>query len=37
MNSQKELLRQMLFQNMTTNSYALDRVTNENKGYKLNH
>ncbi len=36
MNSQKELLRQMLFQNMTTNSYALDRVTNENKGYKLN-
>jgi uncharacterized damage-inducible protein DinB len=36
MNSQKELLREMLFQNITTNSYALDRVTNENKRYKLN-
>jgi uncharacterized damage-inducible protein DinB len=34
--NQKELLREMLFQNMITNSYALDRVTNENKGYKLN-
>jgi uncharacterized damage-inducible protein DinB len=36
MNSQKELLREMLVQNMTTNSYAFDRVTNENKSYKLN-
>ena len=36
MNNQKELLQEMLVQNMTTNSYALDRVTNENKGYKLN-
>ncbi len=26
----------MLVQNMTTNSYALDRVTNQNKKYKLN-
>jgi len=36
MNSQKELLREMLVQNITTNSYALDRVTNENKRYRLN-
>jgi uncharacterized damage-inducible protein DinB len=36
MNSQKELLREMLFQNMITNSYAVHRVTNENKRYKLN-
>lgn len=36
MNSQKELLREMLLQNKITNSYALDRVTSENKGYKLN-
>lgn len=36
MNSQKELLRQLLLQNVVTNSYALDRVTNENKRYKLN-
>jgi uncharacterized damage-inducible protein DinB len=26
----------MLVQNMITNSYALDRVTNENKSYRLN-
>lgn len=36
MNNQKELLREMLVQNMITNSYALDSVTNENKRYKLN-
>lgn len=36
MNSQKELLREMLLQNKITNSYALDKVTSENKGYKLN-
>jgi uncharacterized damage-inducible protein DinB len=36
MNNQKELLREMLFQNKITNSYALDSVTNENKGDKLN-
>ena len=36
MNGQKELLREMLSQNRMTNSYALDRVTNENKGYRLN-
>jgi len=33
--TQKELLQEMLVQNMITNSYALDRVTNENKRYKL--
>ena len=26
----------MLFQNIITNSYTLDKVTNENKGYRLN-
>lgn len=36
MNTQKELLRELLFQNIVTSSYALDRVTHENKGYKLN-
>lgn len=36
MNNQKELLREMLVQNMITNSFALDSVTNENKRYKLN-
>ncbi|MFN3850625.1 MAG: DinB family protein [Spirosomataceae bacterium] len=36
MNNQKELLQEMLVQNMTTNSYALDKVTDENKAYKLN-
>jgi uncharacterized damage-inducible protein DinB len=36
MNNQKELLQEMLVQNMITNSYALDRVTNENKRYRLN-
>lgn len=36
MNNQKELLQEMLVQNMITNSYALDKVTDENKAYKLN-
>lgn len=36
MNNQKELLQEMLLQNMITNAYALDRVTNENKSYRLN-
>ena len=36
MNNQKELLREMLVQNMTTNSYAFDKVDNENKRYKMN-
>jgi uncharacterized damage-inducible protein DinB len=36
MNTQKELLREMLVQNKITNSYALDSITNENKRYKLN-
>jgi uncharacterized damage-inducible protein DinB len=36
MNNQKELLQEMLVQNMITNSYALDKVTNENKSYRLN-
>lgn len=36
MNSQKELLRQMLYQNIFTNAYALDKITNDNKGYRLN-
>lgn len=36
MNNQKELLREMLIQNMITNSYTLDRITNENKRYRLN-
>lgn len=36
MKSQKELLQEMLVQNMMTNSYALDNVTNENKRYRLN-
>lgn len=36
MRSQKELLQEMLVQNMMTNSYALDNVTNENKSYRLN-
>jgi uncharacterized damage-inducible protein DinB len=36
MNNQKELLQEMLVQNMITNSYALDSVTNKNKNYRLN-
>lgn len=36
MNNQRELLQEMLVQNMTTNSYALDKVTDANKAYKLN-
>lgn len=36
MNNQKEILREMLIQNIQTNSYALDRITIENAGYKLN-
>jgi len=36
MKFQKELLKEMLVQNIHTNSYALDRVTIENAGCKLN-
>ncbi|MEY2904775.1 MAG: hypothetical protein RJA52_791 [Bacteroidota bacterium] len=36
MYNQKEFLKEMLVQNMITNSYALDSVTNENKNYRLN-
>lgn len=36
MNNQKELLQEMLVQNMISNSYALDSVTNKNKNYRLN-
>lgn len=37
MNNQKELLEEMLVQNRITNSYALDRVNDENKNYRLNY
>jgi uncharacterized damage-inducible protein DinB len=37
MNNQRELLQEMLVQNRITNSYALDRVNNENKNYRLNN
>ena len=37
MNNLKELLQEMLVQNRITNSYALDRITNENKHYRLNN
>ncbi|NVK48166.1 MAG: DinB family protein [Cyclobacteriaceae bacterium] len=36
MNTQKKLLQEMLVQNITTNSFALNRVTNENQKYRLN-
>ena len=36
MNTQKELLQEMLVQNKLTNSFALDRVTDENKNFRLN-
>ena len=37
MNNLKELLQEMLVQNRITNAYALDRITNENKHYRLNN
>lgn len=36
MSSPKDLLREMLVQNMATNSYAFDGINDQNKSYKLN-
>jgi uncharacterized damage-inducible protein DinB len=33
---QKKLLQDMIFQNRLTSSYSFDKITDENKGYRLN-